>query len=155
MSNHGTFQDLIKETNARIGAVEALLTSPAPDRAGAPTRAVVYMRTGGLNNTAALTRQLQTCHETAKRHHLVIVSEVHDLGPGLLGADRPGWDRAMELLASPSADVLICADWSRISRRILDYRVVVETANRLRFTIMAGDEICTPDAAPGQDRGRQ
>ena len=102
-----------------------------------PTRAVIYTRAADAVENA---RQVQVCRRRAERLGLFVIAEISDVTDRFrLSANRPGWALVIELIQSDSADVVICADFTRITSSWEDIPKLMALLRGTAGVITSGD----------------
>ena len=95
-------------------------SATAPQPAEPRGRAVIYTRTNVGPSPLAReeqAHQLRACREEAAVRRFDVVAEVHDIGmPGTLKVHRPGWAQVVEMIRAGQVDLVVSADFARITR---------------------------------------
>lgn len=108
----------------------------------APTCAVGYVRVSTREQAehgASIEHQRQSIEAECERRRWQLKATYDD--PGASGKDlnRPGLAMALELLEAGKADVLVAAKLDRLSRSVLDFASMVETARRQGWALVVLD----------------
>lgn len=95
-----------------------------------PLRVVAYTRVstaGQASDGVSLADQRQKCLLFAELHDLAIVEVIEDAGLSAKDLDRPGLQRALAMLAAGEADGLLVAKLDRLTRRVADLGVLIDS----------------------------
>lgn len=89
----------------------------------AHSRAVLYVRvstTSQVDHGSSLAAQRAHLLEYAKRHRLEVVEVIEDAGESASTLDRPGLRRALEMIESGEAELLVATKSDRVARNLRD-----------------------------------
>jgi DNA invertase Pin-like site-specific DNA recombinase len=104
-------------------------------------KAVGYIRLSREGNGHGLEAQRQSIRDHCARHGWELLHiEEDEAASGKSRNGRPGLGRALELVASGGADVLVAARLDRLTRSLLDFAALVEQAQRQGWSLAVVDQ---------------
>ncbi len=105
-------------------------------------RVVAYLRCSTseqADSGAGLAAQRHTIESEGLRRGWTDVTYIEDAGFSARSLDRPGMRQALSMLASGQVSTLCVAKLDRLSRSLLDFCSLMDTAQRQRWAIVALD----------------
>lgn len=116
-----------------------------------PRRAVAYLRQSlETEETISDAIQRTACEDYAARNGIDIVAEVWEQHSGRIWHKRAGVAKAMGMVESGDADVILLWKWSRLSRRKLHWAIAEEKVEQLGGTIESATEQVDLTTASGR-----
>jgi DNA invertase Pin-like site-specific DNA recombinase len=88
---------------------------------------------------AGMAAQRKAIRAEAERRGWVLIEVIEDAGWSAKDLKRPGIAHALELLRSGQADTLVVAKLDRLSRSMLDFAQLMETARKQSWAVVALD----------------
>lgn len=114
-------------------------------------RAVLYLRQSTAREESISMELQETAgRDYAKRQGYNVVAVEQD--PGISGRtwDRPGVQRAMSMIETKQADVIVLWKWSRLSRARLDWAVAIDKVESAGGRIESATEPVDVDTSTGR-----
>src|SRR5579872_1032342 len=113
------------------------------------TRAVAYVRAARVDGATPVQveGQLLACHEIAERLGCRITCEYMDIGESGLAAHRPELRKLLDELKEIRPRYVIAADFSRLTRRLDQFAVLVEMVHSVGAEIATRETVAAADGA--------
>lgn len=114
------------------------------------TKAIGYVRVSTekqADNGVSLAAQREKIEAYAKLYDLDLVEIVEDAGASASTLDRPGLQRALDLVRRGAADALVVVKLDRLTRSVRDLGAVIESHFTRAALLSVGEQIDTRSAA--------
>lgn len=111
---------------------------------------IVYLRVSTqeqADSGKGLAAQRAAIEAEADRRGWAVVEVIEDAGASGKDLERPGIKIALEALREGRADALVVSKLDRLSRSLLDFAQLLETARREKWSLLALDAVDTTSAA--------
>jgi DNA invertase Pin-like site-specific DNA recombinase len=113
-------------------------------------RIIAYLRVSTqeqADSGKGLAAQRSAIEAEATRRGWSVVEFIQDAGASGKDLDRPGIQTALEALREGRADALVVSKLDRLSRSLLDFAHLLETAREQNWSLLALDAVDTTSAA--------